>query len=115
MEKSILASVKKVLGIHKDDESFDLDLILAINTAIGILRQIGVRETPFTIESDDETWEDYLGEDKTLEDVKTYICQKVRLIFDPPQNSSVTESINKTLTELECRISYEVDPGKEET
>ena len=39
---SILTSVKKIIGISEEDESFDTDLIMHINSVIMILHQLGV-------------------------------------------------------------------------
>ena len=42
MGESILTSTKKLLGIEDDDTSFDLDVLIHINTALAILNQLGV-------------------------------------------------------------------------
>ena len=36
---SILLSVKKLIGINEDDDSFDVDIIIHINSAISTLFQ----------------------------------------------------------------------------
>ena len=36
---------------------------------------------------------------------------KVRLIFDPPQSSSIIDAMNRTISELEWRLNVAVDPG----
>ena len=48
-----------------------------------------------------------------LEAVKSYIGYKVRLLFDPPSNSSITESINRVISELEWRLNVEAEHKKE--
>ena len=47
--------------------------------------------------------------------IKTYVYLKVKLVFDPPQSSSVTDSINRQISELEWRMNNEVDPGLKQT
>ena len=107
---SILTSVKKLLGITEEYEQFDVDIVLHINTILSILSQIGVGPSKgFTIRDASSTWYDFLGDDCRYELVKTFVYLKVRLLFDPPTSSSVTEAINRQINELEWRISI-IDP-----
>ena len=39
---SILDDTKKLLGIHADDPSFDIDVMIHLNSAFAILNQLGV-------------------------------------------------------------------------
>lgn len=113
MSNSILTSIKKNLGIDEDFTEFDPDIIMHINTALNILTQLGVGPTEgFQIEDSSAVWSDFLDYHyyKRLNMVKTYVTAKVRLIFDPPQMTSVIECLKETIRELECRLSYEVDP-----
>lgn len=107
---SILLTIKKLLGIDEEYYHFDSDIIIAINTALNTLTQIGVGDpNGFTISDEKATWNDFLGEDKRIEFVKTYVHLQVRLIFDPPMNSSVTEVIRSKISELEWRINVQTD------
>jgi hypothetical protein len=106
---SILTSVKKAIGIEEEDLSFDLDITMAINTAINRLSQIGVGPDGFVITDKDDLWSDLLGDRKDLEGAKTYIIQKVRLMFDPPQSGFLVEAINKQLTELEWTLNIQAE------
>jgi len=115
--ESILTSVKKMLGIVEEYEHFDADLIMHINSVLAILEQLGVGPSEgFSISSKAETWDDYLQDAKKLELVKSYIYAKVRLIFDPPTSSAVTEALNKMISEFEWRITLaaETTSSKEE-
>lgn len=108
--ESILTSIKKVLGIHEEDTSFDVDIIIHINTVIMILRQMGIGPAKgFSITSSKDTWADYLSDISLIEAVKTYIALKVRLIFDPPASSAIIEAINRTISELEWRLNVQAD------
>lgn len=108
--ESILVSVKKLLGITEEQTAFDTDIIIGINTTLNALTQIGVGpEDGFTISDSSALWSDFINDDRKLELVKTYVYLKTRLIFDPPQSSSVMDAINKTLQEVEWRISSSVD------
>lgn len=111
---SILNDVKHKIGPSGDYDYYDLDIIDAINTAFGTLSQLGVGpSTGFKIESDAEEWGDFTSNLIILDLVKTYVYQKVRLIFDPPNSSFVISAIQDNLKELEFRMNVEVDPGKE--
>lgn len=110
MNESILTSIKKLLGITSEYDHFDTDLIMHINSVFFILRQLGVGpEEGFNITGNTETWSDYLEDVNKLSLVKTYIYLKVKLMFDPPQSSFVTEAINKQIAEYEWRLNVEVD------
>ena len=110
---SILTSIKKLLGITKEETSFDQDLIMHINSVFSILTQLGVGPSEgFFIEDDSAIWGDFLEDNTNLELVKTYVYMKVRLAFDPPTGSAVMESMNKMISELEWRINVTVDPGE---
>lgn len=107
---SILTSVKKSLGIMEECEDFDDELVLFTNSVFSTLRQIGVGpEEGFSIQDDTTNWSDYLHDDKRLEFVKTYVCLKVKMIFDPPTASTAVEAINRMISELEWRINVTVD------
>ena len=108
--QSILTSIKKLIGIGEADESFDTDIIMAINTSLAALTQMGVGPTEgYTIQNKTETWDKFLGEAQNLEAVKSYIYLKTRLLFDPPTSSALLESIYNVLSELEFRISVQAD------
>ena len=108
---SILTSIKKMLGIPEEDSAFDNDIVMHINTVFGILTQMGVgSQDGFSITGHDETWDSFTENQTKLEMVKSYIYLKVRLLFDPPQNSSLIESINRLISELEWRLNVAVDP-----
>lgn len=108
---SILLDVKKVAeGIAPDYDHFDQDLILHTNTALSILAQLGVGpKNGFLITDDSQTWEDFMGNDPRFNMAKSYVIQKVRLLFDPPLGSAVIEAMNKSLDELAWRIAVASD------
>lgn len=106
MDESILTSIKKLLGITEDYEHFDQDIIMHINSVMMILNQLGVGPTNcFSISDKTSIWSDFLSEETNLESVKTYIYLKVRLLFDPPSNSYVIDSINRMINEFEWRLN----------
>lgn len=113
---SILTSIKKLIGIAEEYEHFDDDLILQINTVFMTLKQLGVGPSEgFEIQNDSATWNQYIDVEKEpekitlLSAVKTYIHLKVKMVFDPPLNGSVAESIKQMISELEWRLNHEVE------
>ena len=110
METSILTSIKKLLGVAEDYSEFDEDIMTHINSVFLNLTQLGVGpEEGFMIEDNTAEWEDFINDSVQLQAVKTYVYLKVKLLFDPPLSSSVTESINRMIAELEWRLNAAVD------
>ena len=112
---SILTSIKKMLGLSVEDTHFDPDIIMHINTVLMDLNQIGVGpDEGFAISYASDTWDDFVPEESLLklEGIKTYIYLKVRLLFDPPTNSAVIESMNKQIDKLEWRINVAAEAIK---
>ena len=107
---SILTSIKKLLGITEDYEHFDQDIIMHINSVFMILTQMGVGPADgFRIEDNSAIWSDFTSDLKVLESVKSYMYLKVRLLFDPPTSSSVLDSTNRLISELEWRLNVAVE------
>ena len=110
METSILTSIKKMLGVAEDYTEFDEDITTHINSVFLNLTQLGVGpEEGFMIEDDTSVWEDFINDSIRLQAVKTYMYLKVKLLFDPPLSSSVTESFTRMIAELEWRLNVAVD------
>ena len=108
--ESILTSIKKLLGIDEEYTQFDSDIIMHINSVFLNLTQLGVGPSEgFQIEDDSDTWEDFIGDSNQLQAVKLYVYLKVKLLFDPPLSSSVIESMNRMITELELRLNVAVE------
>ena len=108
--ESILTSIKKLLGIEEEYTQFDADIIMHINTVFLNLTQLGVGPSEgFLIKDDTAIWDDFIGDSSQLQAVKTYMYLKVKLLFDPPLSSSVTESMNRMIAELEWRLNVAVD------
>lgn len=114
--KSILTSIKKLLGIAEEYEHFDADLIMHINSVFLNLTQLGVGPSEgFSITDEDSTWDEFLPAGKNLEAVKSYMYLKVRLLFDPPLNSAIIESMNRQISEFEWRLNVAVDTRSTKT
>ena len=109
--ENILDSIKKLLGIDEADLNFDQELIMHINSVFMVLNQLGVGPVGgFKISSNEEVWTDFVGTRLDLESVKSYIYLKVRLLFDPPQNSFLISAIEKQIEENQWRLQVQVEP-----
>lgn len=108
---SILSSIKKLLGLDVEDTSFDIDVMMAINTIIPVLSQMGVGPSNgFIVTSSLNTWNDYITDDSiNLQGIKTYIYLRTKMIFDPPTNAAVITAINNNIKELEWRMMLAVE------
>lgn len=110
MDDSILDSIKKILGMPPDYDAFDTDLVIHINSVFGILAQLGVGpEGGFSISDNTTLWNEYLGDSKDLEMVKSYMALKVRLVFDPPTIGAVMDAMKEQIREFEWRLNVQVD------
>lgn len=103
--ESILTSIKKLLGIEEDYDCFDGDIMLHINGALSTLHQLGVGPAEgFSIEDASKTWDDFIPNSPKLNSVKTLVYLRVRLVFDPPTNSSLLTALSNYANELEWRL-----------
>lgn len=103
---SILNDVKKYLGIDYTYTVFDQELIMLINSVFMILTQMGVGpENGYRITGASNVWSEFTEGNLLLEAVKIYIPQKVKLMWDTPQNSSVTAQLQQSISELEWRLN----------
>lgn len=106
MGDSILDSTKKILGFVADNTAFDADVIMHINTVFSDLEQLGIGPAEgFAIEDATPTWEDYLGTDLRLNNIKSYTYLRVRMLVDPPATSYLLNAMKDQIRELEWRIN----------
>lgn len=114
--ESILISVKKMLGIDKDNLEFDDEIIMHINSVFTILNQLGVGPSEgFFIEDDSSEWTDFIPDITKLHAIKTYIFQKVRIIFDPTSLGSASlAAYERSIQEFEWRLNV-IAEAEEET
>lgn len=107
---SILEEIKALIGGLVGCDQFDTDIIIHINTALSILTQLGVGpKTGFAIRDKTAVWSDFIPEDTGLEMIKTYVFMKVKLVFDPPLNATVLNSMKDSVKEYEWRINVAAD------
>lgn len=106
--ESILDTTKKLLGLDPAFDVFDTDVITHLNSAFGVLRQLGVGPVDaFVISDSTLTWDDFSSDMDRLQSVKSYVYTTVRVLFDPPQTSFGISAINAVNTELAWRLNVE--------
>ena len=109
MEESIFDSIKDMLGPDSSYDAFDNEILVHINMALSVLTQLGVGPAEgFVVTGSDETWNQFLGSDKDTQMAKTFVFMKVKMAFDPPANSFVMTSMEKSCEELGWRLSVAV-------
>ena len=122
MNDSILTTIATMLlgsfdpTTYQAGDAFFTELVVGINTSLSILTQMGVgSEEGFKITGAQETWADFIGSNRLdVEMIKSFVYLKTKLMFDPPQNSFLVDSIKNLCSELEFRINVEVDTKESE-
>ena len=109
MNDSILITIKKMLGMDASYTAFDTDVIVAINSALMVLGQLGVCDAGFMIAGVDETWAAMLKDSTLLETAKLYMYLKVKVAFDPPSSSFVLASFENQIKEMEWRLNVQAE------
>lgn len=113
LSDSILCSVKKLIGIAEEDDSFDLDIMLNINAASSVLFQLGVLKKPFTVTSKEDTYNDLIpgGAEDVINHIKMYFVYKTRLGFDSATLSgNMIQTLKEMINEMEYRLMISFNP-----
>lgn len=109
----ILPTVKQLMGIDRNYNVFDTDLIVAINSAFMILNQLGVGpDPPYHIEDDTATWEDFSSDVNDLQALKSYIYLRAKILFDPPSSGVLHEAVERQISEFEWRLTVQAEALK---
>ena len=93
-EDSILISTRKSLDLGEESTDFDDSIMMHINAAIGILRQVGCGKKLVVVD-ETQTWSDFLNqptnerEEDAYNLVPNYIHLRTKILFDPPPPSNV--------------------------
>jgi hypothetical protein len=103
METSILRSTKKVLGIEPDDNSFDVDIIIFINSALSTIKTLGLGQVH--VIDDSAEWEDIVPDEALLGLIRAIVYLRTRMLFDPPITSYTQQAMNHQIEELEWRLN----------
>ena len=112
MEDSILLSVKQYLGLEAEYTVFDRDVLMAINSALMVLEQLGISSDQVPSVSDYQaTWSVLASKipGVNLGMLRSYVYGKARLLFDPPASSFGLSSLEKQVQEMEWRLNVQVE------
>lgn len=111
IDGSILQTIKKLLGISPDDDAFDTDILIDINTAFDRLNTLGIGpEEGFRITDDTTLWSEYLTDGKLIDSVKDYVFFSVKIMFDNSSASSfVIDAYQKQIDKLEWLFTVKSD------
>ena len=113
--ESILISIRDRLGPSETYTHFDADLISEINNAFAVLYQLGVGPAKgFEISDDLATWNEFTENVIVQNMTREYIYLSTKLTFDPPENSSLLQSMKQRKDELEWRLRTAVEFPHEE-
>lgn len=109
IEDGILKSTKAILGIVEDDDAFDQDILVHINSAFSTLGQLGVNLPD--VSGVDDRWSDVDLPSRQVNMIRSYLFVQLRLIFDPPTTSFHLAAVKEQIAEFTWRISHhrEVD------
>lgn len=110
VKESILLSIKKALGLLPEYDAFDDELEMHINGALSNLNQLGIGPAEgLQLDGADTKWSDLLGPSPKLQNAKTYIFIKTKLIFDPPTTPHLIKAYEDQLAEQEFRLTVTSD------
>lgn len=113
MSDSILTTTKKTLNLLEDYTFFDEDIIMHINSVFSTLNELGVGpDEGFMIEDKVPTWAAFLEGDSRLNQIKTYVHLRVRMLFDPPTIGYLVGAMEKQIEQLEWRINVQREDVK---
>jgi len=104
----VLDDIKKYVGIEDGYTGFDFPLLVELQATLHTLSQLGVTISNETVMGIEE-WEDVIAETDSISSIKSYVCLKVKMVFDPPANTSILENLTARLRELESRILISCD------
>lgn len=107
---SILNTVKKAIGIFPDDDSFDDQLIMYINSSFSVIHQLGVGpKKNYVIEDANNKWDEYMEPSYARNLVQNLLVKEVQKKFDPPTSSAVSTALDEEINELIYRLNMEAE------
>lgn len=111
---SILATIKKMLGLDDEYTPFDMDIIVHINAAFMTLCQMGVGpKESFEVRNYEQTWDEFLINHVMLGAVKTWVYLQVKMAFDPPTNSFVMDAMKTQSDQILWRLNVQAESIEE--
>jgi hypothetical protein len=110
---SILDDTKIAIGMTAEQTEFNADLVLHINSVLADLHQMGIGpDEGYSIVNAADTWDEFIETEKRLNNVKSYIFLRVKMLFDPPSVGYVLTSLEKMIEKAEWRLTVAADEIK---
>lgn len=112
----VITDVKQMVGASIYDDSFDVNIVISINSALAVLSDIGISEVDNVSLKigDTMTWDELLKGRTDIEYIKSYIQLKVKMLFDPPSSAALLDAYNRQIQEFEWRLNTKQSVKKEE-
>lgn len=111
---SILDTLLQLLNDDPDAPAYKLDVMTFANGVFGRLKNLGIGpKEGFYITDSGDSWDDFMDEGPERAAVQTYMFMKVKLIFDPPQNSTVLQSYERLVNEFEWSAAMDSEAKAE--
>lgn len=105
---SILVSIKQMFWPDVTEGTnmpFDAELIIHINSIFVDVCNLGIGpEAPYKITGESETWTSFFSDIDLVNNVKEYFFLRLKLLFDPPQNSFLVKSIEDQIQKMEWHL-----------
>lgn len=111
----VLADVKDILNVSKDDDGFDAELLTDINSSMAAFSQVGTI-APIQLIDADTDWDTVLSPDDKKKNetsvlLKQYVYLKTKVLFDPPQPTTLS-AMNEAAKELLWRSEQLLTPDE---
>ena len=105
LDRSILIDVRSACNIDEGDNGFDNKLIPLINSQFMMAHQFGIGYEGFYITGSQQTWRDWLGDNgDKLTAATTWLGYSVLLMFNPPENSTVSQMYKDQINKAEWML-----------
>lgn len=111
MDEKILKTIKQLLGLPDGYDPFDFELTMHINSVVSTLTQLGVGPVGGLEVSDQTPWSALLLDDAKLQNARSYIFLKVKMLFDSAgMTAHVISAYQKMIDEEAWRLEVAADP-----
>jgi len=106
MADSILTSTKAGLGVPESHTAFDVEITLFVNSVLSRLTQLGIGPAAgFRIVDKTATWEEFMGTDPRLNEAQSYMINRVKMLFDPPEIGFVITAMKEQIDKDEWLLT----------
>lgn len=106
---SILWSVKKSIGLDPNYEVYDADILIHINSILGICAEMGAGKRGFTVLDSTSQWTDFVSCVDLIPEIRPYVALRVKKAWDTMLSGTQLQVINEELKEYEWRIYTHMD------